>query len=518
MSINQKENKILEEAENREETQGAEPEGTSQEEPVGFCSFEKLSEPLESPESEKLNQSETEGDTNSNESGESHDLSESQKPSAVKRMQLRNLFILVVATFGIIYFLYSMITGSSASKKPSPPKETSEKVEFVFSKASDQIDVKSFLMDRIQHKLEENVKANQGLSQQINDLNKFRQEFTDAEKKLQGDFQQLKDQVSSFTNPNKKADGGSSDILESPADNTGGRATQEGFPLASAPAQPEQQIRIDKLSFGGAAGQNSEVPSDAQKTAKNYVPAGTFVKAIMLGGADVAAGAMSQSDPMPMLFRILDNGTLPNYRQSSLKNCIVTAAVIGDISSETGKIRLERISCTRPNGKVIDLAVEGTVFGQSGKNGIRGTPVWREKDLLQRAFVAGTLSGISDGVSQKYTTTTLNPSGAMQTIDNNAIFKYGAAQGIGKAMDKLAEYNIHRAEQYHPVIQISAGALVDIVFLKGFFLGEQTEQNLNQNSDKDSANNFYQQPADDSKENNSNQAAEQTLRRMKSDA
>ena len=37
-------------------------------------------------------------------------------------------------------------------------------------------------------------------------------------------------------------------------------------------------------------------------------------------------------------------------------------------------------------------------------------------------------------------------------------------------MDKLAEYNIKRAEQYHPVIQLSAGTVVDIVFQEGFFL------------------------------------------------
>ena len=37
-------------------------------------------------------------------------------------------------------------------------------------------------------------------------------------------------------------------------------------------------------------------------------------------------------------------------------------------------------------------------------------------------------------------------------------------------MDKLADYNIQRAEQYHPVIQLTAGQPVDIVFLKGFYL------------------------------------------------
>ena len=53
----------------------------------------------------------------------------------------------------------------------------------------------------------------------------------------------------------------------------------------------------------------------------------------------------------------------------------------------------------------------------------------------------------------------------------------GAAQGVSNAMDKIADYNIRRADQYHPVIQLSAGTIVDIVFLKGFYLDGQKHDN-----------------------------------------
>jgi len=120
----------------------------------------------------------------------------------------------------------------------------------------------------------------------------------------------------------------------------------------------------------------------------------------------------------------------------------------------------------------LDLEVEGTVFGSEGKNGVRGTPLWREGSLLWRAAAAGTLSGFSQGLSQKYTTSSISPLGSTQTVNNGDVAKYGLAQGLGNAMDKLADYNIQRAEQYHPVIQLSAGTEVDIVFLKGFYLDE----------------------------------------------
>jgi membrane-associated HD superfamily phosphohydrolase len=206
------------------------------------------------------------------------------------------------------------------------------------------------------------------------------------------------------------------------------------------------------------------------KNPDTYVPAGSFVKAVMLGGADTSTAANAQNNPEPMLFRILEAGTLPNGKKSHLKDCLVLAKVFGDISSERGEIRTRSISCVRPNDEVVDQRIEGYVFGPEGKYGVRGNPIWREGSLLQRAFLAGTLSGFGEGLQNKYTTTSISPLGATQTVNNSDIFKYGLAAGGSNAMDKLAEYNIRRAELYHPVIQISAGTVVDIVFKDGFFL------------------------------------------------
>jgi conjugal transfer pilus assembly protein TraB len=240
-----------------------------------------------------------------------------------------------------------------------------------------------------------------------------------------------------------------------------------------------QGIREDNLSLSKPKNESDEDPT---KNPDTYVPAGTFVKAVMIGGADASAAVNAQSNPVPMLFRLVANGTLPNHKKSHLKDCIITAAAVGDISSERGMIRLENLSCTFPNDEVVDQAVEGTIFGPEGKNGVRGTPVWREAALLQRAFAAGTLSGLSTGLSQTYTTNSISADGNVQTVNPSKIFQYGVASGAGKAMDKLADYNIQRAEQYHPVIQLSAGTTVDVVFLKGFFLDGKKHDEKNNNA------------------------------------
>ena len=48
--------------------------------------------------------------------------------------------------------------------------------------------------------------------------------------------------------------------------------------------------------------------------------------------------------------------------------------------------------------------------------------------------------------------------------------QYGAASGASNALSMLAEYYIKRANQYHPVIQLNPGAVVDLMFLQPFNL------------------------------------------------
>jgi conjugal transfer pilus assembly protein TraB len=140
-----------------------------------------------------------------------------------------------------------------------------------------------------------------------------------------------------------------------------------------------------------------------------------------------------------MLFRLIEQGTLPNHRKSHLKDCVVTAAVVGDISSERGMIRLESLSCAFPNNEVVDQSVEGTIFGSEGKNGVRGNPVWREGALLQRAFAAGALSGFSNALSQTYTANSISTLGNVQTVNGSKVAQYGLANGAGTAMDDSVE-------------------------------------------------------------------------------
>ena len=45
-------------------------------------------------------------------------------------------------------------------------------------------------------------------------------------------------------------------------------------------------------------------------------------------------------------------------------------------------------------------------------------------------------------------------------------------QGVSNSFNKLSEYYIKRAEQLQPAIQIAAGRVVDVVFVKTVKIGE----------------------------------------------
>lgn len=227
-------------------------------------------------------------------------------------------------------------------------------------------------------------------------------------------------------------------------------------------------------------GTSASMISIKAKTAKDYVPPGTFARAVLLSGADTNAGVHGQSDTIPITMRILDSGTLPNGEHSSLKGCFVTAAAYGDASSERGQIRLQRLSCVRkPNGHILDVPIEGTISDMGGSDGIRGHVVMRNNRLIWNAGVSGVLAGIGNAMQQSLTTQSVSPLGVTNSINPGKVFQYGAYGGANSALGKLAEYYIKLADMYHPIVQVHAGSEVNVVFLKGFSLFPLTEGQVN---------------------------------------
>ena len=211
-----------------------------------------------------------------------------------------------------------------------------------------------------------------------------------------------------------------------------------------------------------------------------WLPAGSHAEAVVLAGVDASAGVASQGDPRPVLLRLTgpawtaaeDGAAL----EVDLAGCTVTGAAYGDLSSEKVYARLRTLTCagTEP-GTVIETEVAGFVAG-SGKAGMRGPVVSREGALVEKAFLAGMVSGVGQGVAGAFQPQAVASGGA--AVANTALGDIGRAglgAGASTAGQKVADYMIRRAEQYQPVIQLRAGTRVSVVFLEGARLDGLTE-------------------------------------------
>jgi conjugal transfer pilus assembly protein TraB len=228
----------------------------------------------------------------------------------------------------------------------------------------------------------------------------------------------------------------------------------------------EQNIRKIKIELG------SQNKGEKVRNKEDTIPAGSFAKAVLLGGVDASTALTSSSDPRPILIRLMDRGTLPRKFQSDLKDCHIVGSGYGDLSSERVFARLEKLTCVeRVSGEIIETEVAGYVTGEDGRAGIKGIVVEKGRGYLAKSVLGGVLQGLS-GVFNPSQPAVINPMGAfVPKRSAGDKFNEGMMSGASGSMDRLSKYYIDRAESIQPVIQIESGRIVDVVFTEGADIG-----------------------------------------------
>lgn len=240
----------------------------------------------------------------------------------------------------------------------------------------------------------------------------------------------------------------------------------------AGPAQPAL-VRVAV----GAPAKPAEGSGDSSKgspqTVDTFLPV-SFTRGILLGGVDAPTGGQAQTNPHPILIRLSDNSVLPNRFRGEYRECFVIAAAYGDISSERAYGRTESLSCVSANGRALEVKIQGSIFGEDGKVGMRGRLVTKQGQMLANALMAGVVSGIGQGISTANTSYSSSALGTVATSSGADAMRSGLGSGVGKALDRLAQYYIKLAEQTFPIIEIDAGREIDVVLTKGVRI-ESTE-------------------------------------------
>jgi len=262
------------------------------------------------------------------------------------------------------------------------------------------------------------------------------------------------------------------DSMQTPAGRQapGQAGSLSGGHLGTGPAVGSTNLGGGLGAAPGASGEESG-GSGERKQAGSYIPAGTFVRMVVLNGLDAPTGGQAQSNPAPVLLKIIDSATMPNGYKANLAGCIITANGYGDVSAERAYIRLDRLTCVSEDGGAIDIGVKGYVAGEDGKSGMRGRLVSKTGQILANGLLAAVGSGIGKAFSSGASTTTTNPFGGQTSTTNpGKEFQSGIGTGIGTAFEGLSKYYITLAEKTFPIIEIDGARVSDVVFSRGFTL------------------------------------------------
>lgn len=203
----------------------------------------------------------------------------------------------------------------------------------------------------------------------------------------------------------------------------------------------------------------------------DWVPTNAYAPATFLVTVDMPAGSEDESDPLPVLLRItgpaksvLEDGA---PLETDLTGCQVNGAATPDLSSERVLIRLQKMTCLRASGEVVETAVEGYV-AQFGKVGVRGRVIRREGAFIKQALLASFVGGFGDalGANVQRAYTPFNGT-EDQSLSPEDIIRGGVGGGISSASDRIADFLIEQAEDYDSVIELPAGVAVELVFVSG---------------------------------------------------
>ena len=245
----------------------------------------------------------------------------------------------------------------------------------------------------------------------------------------------------------------------------------------SAPAGVRLLNFTSDKSSAGASVRRAETPPLVIEDSPEYLPPNSYAPARVIVGVDASAGVASQTDPLPVVLRItgparsvLQDGRVLTTR---IEGCVVNGAARGDLSSERVYVKLARMTCDQPGGRVAVSEVKGFI-AFAGKSGVRGRVVSREGSLISQALLAGIVGGFGRGFSANansvFSGITANSDGTRSKLSGTDILAGGLGQGAGDAADTVSKYLIERAEQYQPVVEMPTGIEVEIVFLDGAFV------------------------------------------------
>ncbi|NOI31837.1 TrbI/VirB10 family protein [Vibrio coralliilyticus] len=253
----------------------------------------------------------------------------------------------------------------------------------------------------------------------------------------------------------------------------------DGGRTAATNGQSETKGVNQPSTNGSSSSIEITILEDKQEFVSNAVeqkpvirlPKGSMLTGVLLTGLDAPTAASAKDSPVPILVRIKKEAILPNYQTvQEVNECFAIMAGYGDLSSERAMIRGESITCVRHDKTIIEADFSAYAVGEDSKNGLKGTLVTRNSTVLANSMMAGFAAGMAsmfDVSPVPVISTDATGQQQYQDVFNSDAIGGGAAKGASEAMTRLADYYLKLADQIHPIIEVGAGRVIDMVVTEG---------------------------------------------------
>jgi conjugal transfer pilus assembly protein TraB len=367
-------------------------------------------------------------------------------------------------TLFAVLMVVSLIAGSVAlfiksNSEPKDARKDQDKAVLTVELADKNLDPEKHWRNYFEEKQEQSVKD---IDKRLNDLSKTQEENLEkANSRIERELVETQEKLNMARQELASA---SLDIR---------RVAKENNQKTQTPIY--QGIELEEQSY------DSDIELDVPKSAKNYIPEGTYFTGHLLGGIAVSTGLNTPDDnATPVAIKLIgrfvqgkkETTNLSHLNKLKLENCRIMGSSYGDLSSERAIIRLEKLICEQ-DGVYITSKIAGQIFGSDGLNGIKGTVIATSSKHIKNAAIGGLISGISSSAKGQ-DGSSMSASGVIATKTKGAksLLSDGVLSGASNAGDKIADYYLRQAESMSPILTVPSGVRINAQITKGFFVGE----------------------------------------------
>ena len=399
-------------------------------------------------------------------------------PPVVKR------WVAVGGGVAVIVTIVALLTPDDMSAKHARERKDKEVIRNIITDA----DTRKVGIDSLSARMQLLQRQNDDVKKQVERLERQNAEAQkNTDRRANDEVRRLRDEIEQV-----RKSGGRSSIPSAPgvtgvSDPPGTGNPFDASPLTDLTVSPRTardggpagfDVHIISADAGGSdiivagvsGGGKDALAKDAQEH-EVYLPSGTLLTAVIITGVDAPTGQAARREPFPVMTRLNKEAILPNDYLADVRECFVILGAYGDLSSERAYMRGESLSCVRNDGKVIESKLDGFASGEDGKNGVRGRLITRDGPMLVRAALAGFLQAWSGALGASpvpVIATAPSNNVQYQNVLSSDALRNAAAQGAGKAFEKLADYYLRLADATMPIIEIDSGRQINLVLTGGF--------------------------------------------------